>query len=410
MIASAIWLRVFGWVGSDFYTLSTLSVVFSAATAVLLYIHTQKIIAPMLWLASGVVVSQSTIVELYAPVVFLIVLAYHLDARGYRVAPYLVIGLGLATHHLMGLFWIGLVVRDIMVKRQPELSHTSTAGRRLWVFLMPVAVALPFYAYIPIFNDPPYLTIAGNALGDYLNYFTSQTSLIGGLAILGPDYFPSEDLKERAFDFLRVVLQFGPALVPLGIAWRLEWKAGRFFLPLMLAVFFIYYATDLAPQVYTYTMPGIALAIILLSKVELSRLANYAVVLFAFGALIFNFWLYDIKTVDRDQAAYTFYQDLDALPEGSILWSHNRGWEKMTTELYNLDHAETRRPIDTLTIRQPRPGYLELIKKLNRAESHGELFETVVVSKNTAAVVMIPATAARVLGNIDDTVLLEWGP
>ncbi len=412
LMLSASWLWAWQSTGIDqFHLMAATSVVFSAATAGLLYYHTRKIIAPLLWISSGLVISQSTIVELYALISFLIVLAYHLHTLGRLQWTYVVVGLGLAVHHLMGLLWIGLIVRDIIVGRRLE-AHPTLISR----LALPALIALPFYLYIPMANSAPYLTISGDSFANYLHYFTSQTSLIGGLAIFGSGFLPSEDLRERAWDFARIVLSFGPALVFLVIAWRREWTQGRVFLPLMVLTFFVYYATDLAPQVYTYTMPGIALGIILLCKAELSKVANAAILIFASGLLVINFSLYDIgRNLDETQAAAAFYAGLDSLPEGAILWSENRGWEKMTVELWNLnqsndsnDLGDSNEPIDTITIRQPRPNFEELRIRLERAESHGQLFRTVITAPSASGVLITKATAASVLQSIEEHVLLGW--
>ena len=67
--------------GTDFFQLAIWSAVFSAGTATLLYHITKNYLAPLIFIASGVVVSQSTILELYAPVAFLMVLSYYFHTK-----------------------------------------------------------------------------------------------------------------------------------------------------------------------------------------------------------------------------------------------------------------------------------------------------------------------------------------
>ncbi len=377
-------------------------------------------LAPLLFLASGVVVSQSTILELYANVTFLIVLAYHLHSRGYRNWAYAVVGLGLAVHHLMGFMWIGLVVRDILLARQGlpfTPNHTlknivpgeyqSLPSVLVGSIGIPVALASLFYLYIPIVNREPFLTIAGASFSNYVHYFTSQTSLIGGLAIFGDKFVLSEDLRERVWDVLRVVLGgLGPALLALAGAARMEWKAGRVFLPLLVLAFGVYYATDLAPQVYTYTLPAFALAAILITKIDLPAWQSRAIFVFVFVMLGVNLAAYDIgRGIDQGQTARAFYESLGDLPPDSILWGHTHGWEKMTVELYNLDNLTN---IDTLTIRQPRPTAEELIRKVKAAEADGRLFKTVPVDSKTLEVEIRPESALSVLSEVQAQTLVEF--
>src|SRR3990167_3287047 len=226
--------------GSEGWRYSLLSAVFSAGTAAILYAATRRIVAPLVYLASGIVVSQSTILELYAPVTFFIVLAWWLHDMGYRAWGYAAIGLGLAVHHLAGFMFLGLLGKDYIQKQS------------LWTAGWAILIGLPWYAYIPLANRPPYVSVAGESLADYKSFFLSQGGLLGGLAVLSERFALSEDFRERLWDLARILLALGPGLVVLMLAVKAGVRGRRMLLPTVMLGITAYWFTDLDPRVYTY--------------------------------------------------------------------------------------------------------------------------------------------------------------
>lgn len=393
-LLGAAWIRLLDPIGSasEWWRYSLMSAVFSAGTAALLYAATRRIVAPLVYLASGIVVSQSTILELYAPVTFFIVLAWWLHDMGYRGWGYAALGLGLAVHHLAGFMFLGLICKDYIQKRS------------LWTSLWAVAVGLPWYAYIPLANNPPYVSIAGESLADYKAFFLSQGGLMGGLAVMSGRFTVTEDFLERLWDLTRIVLALGPALVVLVLAIRGSVKAKTMFLPIMIGIFTLYWFTDLDPRVYTYLMPAIALAAVMIGMYDRLHLLRIPIVAFSLALIISNLWAYDIggRWVDPNHSAEAFRAELAAIPPNSVVWSYNRGWEAMTAELYNYDHGTRFNSVLMAHYRNDAAEGLEL------AEAEGRLFRTVIVDPESYLVTLERTTTELVLREADEQNLANY--
>ena len=403
-LLGALWLRVVP-IGSEWWQYSLLSAVFSAGTAAILYAATRRIVAPLVYLASGIVVSQSTILELYAPVTFFMVLAWWLHDMGYRAWGYAAIGLGLAIHHLAGFMFLGLVGKDYLQKQS------------LWTAGWAILVGLPWYAYIPLANRPPYVSVAGESLADYKSFFLSQGGLLGGLAVLSERFALSEDFKERLWDLARIVLALGPALVVLALALKTAATKKAWLLPAVMLGITVYWFTDLDPRVYTYLMPAIALAALMIGLYDPkiaahrwfsveghTRQLRHMVVASSVILIAVNLFIYDIggRWLDPHHSAEAFRAELAAIPPNSIVWTYNRGWEAMTAELYNYDHG-TR--FNTVLMAHQRQ---DAVEGLEQAFSQGRLFRTVIVDAESYLVRLEPTTPERVLKEADEQNLANY--
>jgi len=379
-LLGALWVRLIP-IGSEWWRYSLMSAVFSAGTAALLYAATRRLVAPLVYLASGIVVSQSTILELYAPVTFFIVLAWWLHDMGYRAWGYAAIGLGLAVHHLAGFMFLGMLGKDYIL-RQPMRTA-------LWAVL----IGLPWYAYIPLANRPPYVSIAGEGLGAYKKFFFSQGGLLGGLAVLSGQFTISEDFRERLWDLARVVLGQGPALVVLALAIKGCISRRALLLPIMVGVITLYWFTDLDPRVYTYLMPAIALAALMVGLYDRLPQLRMIVSIIAAVGMAFNLFAYDIggRWLDPNHSAEAFRAGLAAIPPNSIVWTYNRGWEAMTAELYNYDHGTH---FNTVLMAHQRQDAAEGIYD---AFQQGRLFRTVIVDAESYLVTLERTTPELVI-------------
>jgi len=306
--------------GDEFWRLAMVSVAASTATAYLLFAITKSLLAPAIFLASGLVVSQSTIVETYALVTLIAVAAYYLHIRGRHISKYIVISAGLATHPLSLLVLLVVLAHDTYLRRRLTSS--------LWAL-----VCLPLYLYVPLVNRPPYHWIRGEGFWDYFNYFTSQAGLIGGIDLLG------RDMLIRLQDFALIICGgFGFALVLVVLGLRRTYRVDPVLVALC-SVFAFYYLFNLAPQTYVYLMPSFAFGAIIATKVDILFLKRLALTA-AVALMLLNLQLYDIgRTLDPSPTSATqFYEQLDSLPNGSVVWTGVRGWETVVVWYYQREN------------------------------------------------------------------------
>ena len=320
--------------GSEFWRLAMVSAVCSAITAVLLYMIARRytsdlkaFLAPLIWLGSALVVSQSTIIETYSLVTLLMVLAYYLHITGHPKAKYLIGAAGIAVHHLIAFVLLVILIEDLR-------KYGWKQGLKYVPLLFLGAVP---YIYIPLANSPPFYWIQGTALGHYINYFFNQVGLVGGLAIAEPDAIL------RVQDFIGIVpLTFGIGLLLIVPAIL---KRENIVLTMLFLLPVLYYATDLAPQTYVYMMPAVAfgglLAIkgaIVVSRYRLWRWLPIAVVVGSLVMMVVNVQFMDIgRTTDREGEAQAFYQSLGKMPQDCTIWIPSGGWGRAVAWLYNSE-------------------------------------------------------------------------
>lgn len=375
------WVFVRIPLGSEFFRLAMVSVIASSLTAVLLYLiakrHTnvlwKQLLAPAIWLGSGLVVSQSTIVESYALVTLTIVAAYYFHLRGNNKLKYLMCAFGLGIHiTLMCLLLVPLIVRD-WYERAPLKPMLFTL------------TGIALYAYIPLANRAPYVWIGGDTLRDYFIYFTNASGLLGGLAIL-----PPHDLIIRLEDFALIFFG-GFAVATILIIHGLieEFKTKQYLLATFFLLPIIYYLTDFASQVYVYLMPSFAFGAILAVKHEWKwKLAPYTAKLALVTAcllIVLNVQMYDLgRTLDPKLTKFLFYNQLDDVPDDALVFG--RGWQ--VCWLYNDDHDTS---IETMTSRFiviEDEEKAQRISKIKEFRDRGKLFRTYVVDSETQETVI----------------------
>lgn len=383
--------------GSDWWRMAAISAVFGAGTAGLLYYHTRSLLAPLLFMASGIVVSQATIVEKYTMVTFFVVLAYHFWVTDRKAWGYGLLGLALAVHHTAGFFWLGFMWADYYNKRPDwKLGWLS------------VAVGLPWYLYLPLANRAPFLHIDGTGLHDYYRYCCSQGFLWGGMAVLDGPLSVAKDFQWRTWDFARILLGgFGPFLALLFFALRDRIKAGMWFLPVMFGLLALYYFTNLDPHIYTYTVLLFALGALMvgtLAKDRIPKAVYAAAVVFAVGAMGWNLYAYNIggALTDPHNSAQRFEAQLAELPSDAVVWSHNRGWEKLTVMRYNFNHGTQ---FDVVNVERPWGTREEIEERLTAAYQEGRLYKTIVTNPRHHVVMVVETTPTAV---IEDLATNRW--
>ena len=338
------WLIVRIPIGSEYFRLCAVSAIAAGVTSLFLYLLAKRytpnrlkaLIAPLVFCASGVVVSQATILDTYAVITLLSVLAFWFHVKRMHRAKYLTIGLGIGIHHLilipLGVLWIA----DVVARRKAGLKIVRPA-MFLWLF------GFLFYAYVLLANHAPYNWIEGNSFSHYMNYFFSQGGLIGGISI------NTDDLLMRFQDFTVIsAVSFGLSgllILPACISAfrRKDLEGVILFFLFMFPI--AYYVTDMAPQVYTYMMPAFAFGGLLAVKgseyYDLKRMQVAVPALVAVTSVFligFNIQTYDIgRNLDKDMVMVRYYESLDKLPDGAYIWTENGGWWRGTVWLYNAD-------------------------------------------------------------------------
>jgi hypothetical protein len=255
------WMIVRIPIGTEFWRLSAVSSLAAGITALLLFIIARRytpskvkaLVAPLIFCASGVVVSQATILDSYSLTTMLSVLAFYLHLKDKIKSKYFVLALGLGVHHLI-LFPLAYIWLADVVKRH----KTKQKMFRPAMFIP--ALGLLFFVWVFLINRPPYNLISGESLRDYATYFFGQGSLIGGLAVSSLN-----DVVRRAQD-ATLILSLGFGLSTLMI-FPMVWKCFKTkgvealdnkILALLYISPIIYYVTDKDPQTYVYTIMAFA--------------------------------------------------------------------------------------------------------------------------------------------------------
>lgn len=397
LILGGLWLRVFPF-GAEYWRLALLSAIPAAATAILLYHHTRNLLAPIVWMASAIVVSQATVAEIYGLTVCLMVLGWHLHQTGHKALAYVALGLGCGVHH-----WAAIMLAAVFAWDWAASLKTKAPSVRY--LLLAIAVGAPWYLYIVLANREPYFSIGGNSPMDYMSYLFSQGGLFGGLSVLlGQPVRVSPDFLMRFGDFARVVgAGFGiPALILLAggsyYAWRRS-GADRM-LVILAGAFLCHYFWNADPHTHTYTMPAFAFGGILIAQAKLPRwnlALKGAALLTGVGLMVFNAYYYDIQgpKLDSQAAAVDYYRQLDALPEGAVLWSGGRDWEYTTALLYGMAEHDDYMRIDRIQGVKPSRSLAEVWTVLQEAEWEGRLYESQMVDMAAHTVQIVPAQSAR---------------
>ena len=387
-ITNAVWMRMFSF-GTEYGTVAILSAVYSAITAGLLYLITRNILAPLLWISSAIVLSQSTILELYTLMTLMMVLGYYAYIKDKRVLAYFILGLGVAVHHICGLGFVALIVTDFINKRslKPALAF----------FLV-----IPLFIYIPLTNRPPYYMIGGNLPVDYIKYFfQTAAGLAGGLPL-----WPADNIYGRLWDLVRVTGGgLGLSLVLVYLTVKNNWKEH---LPTLLMGLLplMYYITTSDSKSYFTTLPTIAFLAILATKYDWRSLKIVCSIICS-GLIIMNIFLYDFgRAIDKDQSAVQFYNQLEDLPPGSVLetcWCISNSIYVNMTYLYNLENEDDIYIVDTEFFRMFGGRGLDgkltskdiWVDRIENAEKEGKLFR--VKAESFLEGNIVPASSKEVL-------------
>lgn len=393
-LTNAGWIRIFSF-GTEYGSIAILSAVYSAITAGLLYLITRSVLAPLLWISSAIVLSQSTILELYTLTALIMLLGYYAYTKDKRVLAYFIFGLGLAVHHTSGLGFVALVINDFINKRslKPALAF----------FL-----CIPLFLYVPLTNRPPYYMIGGESLSDYTDYFFKAASGVAG----GLPLWPLSNIYERLWDVSRVLLGgLGISLVLSYLAARSNWREH---LPLILLGLLplVYYVTSSDSKAYFSILPTIAFLAILATKYDWKSLKITCSIICS-CLIVMNIFLYDFgRVIDKEQTAVQFYNQLQELPPGSALetcWCADQYNYINMTYLHNLENDDDIYIINTEFLRMFSGLGLDgnptsedrWLNTIVTAEREGKLYQVQPGSFLTGNIV--PVTSEEFLHNYIDT-------
>jgi hypothetical protein len=283
---------------------------------------------------SALVISQSTIVQTYSLITMFSVGAFYFAiAKRWKLMG-LMLGLGIATHPLMGAIFI------IMLIGYKEY-------RKNWKALLITLSFGLFYLYIPLrANITPDLYLrngTSNLLLAISNEINVILSLTGTLSIL--------DFPKRLLDTIGVVVLSVGVLMIIPIIMYFKqngyYKNVIFWLCIIpIAIF----ATDLDAQTYDYmllAMPFLAIVacISLNSMIKNNKIKKWFVVtsvIVLLGIGTYNVNYFDIgRTLDPNMAIAQTYSELAEIPNGSIFISSN-----FMAQKYNVDNDRHINEID----------------------------------------------------------------
>ena len=315
---------------NPFWLLAILSAAFASATAYVLYRLTHSVIAPILYTVAGVVISQATIPEIYTTVTFFMVLAYYFYTQRKLKRTALALSLALAVHHLAIFMAAGILLREWWMKKPIGKMLLITLSGGLW------------YAYIPlttIWHPVHQMDLLGTeqGIGRFIRYFFSQGMVPLGISPL------SQDMVNRLGDYTVVMLGSLSVIAPLAIWYMIKmWKRKDRLLLVLVILISLWYMLDLDPNTYTYLVPAIALVAIVVA----TQVTKFTLPL-VYGALlvlpVIGLLAYDIdRNLDpTPTTARQFLTQLETLPEGSTVFTYNRGWEWLTTRLGGVHSEQT---------------------------------------------------------------------
>lgn len=328
-------------IGTDSWRLGLMSAMATLGGMIFVYLTIRELlksnirvrlfsfIAALIFGSSMLVISQTGIVQLYALVTMLSLGAYYFSLKKRWVLVAVMIGLGLAVHHLIVLTWV------VLFFSYRELRNWKIIGISL-LFLL-------FYLYQPItkyFIDAPNNWV-NMSLGEYI-----QTNIGTGIMLIGS--LSIWDFPSRMMNIFGIIIvSLGIACIPL-VLWIYRSKTWKSTLLWLFILPIGYYAIDLAPDVAKYMEASIGfgaiIAVLGLSKLNIKW--SYFVIVVACGLLLFNINYFDIgRTLDRRLSAQKYYdEELPKIPDNGILLT-NSVWQWQETLLYNTEKKRNIVPI-----------------------------------------------------------------
>jgi len=336
---------VLGLPGNDAWLLSLfLSLIPSILTCILIFlILKKKVTNPLIpymgslvYAGSHIVLSQSTIPEIYSLMTLFIVLAYYLVENGKPKWAVISTSAGLAISYLPGLAFIIFMI-----------LYRNYRKKWYWIFsFLPLYFALPFLIREPFIST---FRLNGEAIYWFIMYHGQLTFSI-----------PIWELPGRIYEYGQVLLvSFSITLIPIIAGWFKERKLFWLSFP-----FIVYVLTTLGPLSYWHIMPAVAFMAIsagigieaAANKVKLR--VNYAVSVICLVSLVLlgvNIYNFDIgRTLDPEPTgARQFLMDLEAVEDNSVIVC----WDTCTyAGVYYYNSTTGKNLIGILPVIRPNAG------------------------------------------------------
>jgi hypothetical protein len=344
-------------IGTDYWRLAIMSSVFALGCLIFTYLIVRQLlkdnpknrlyalIAVLVFGSSMMLISQAVVVVPFTMVTMFSLAAFYFALKKKWAWVAIMLGCGLATHHLILITWVVLI---LFFKEM-----------RNWKRILITLAFVLFYLYIPLskmFSDQPDMWLNTDIKGFLQDNIFTLSGLAGGVAIW--------DLPKRIFElmgFWGVCFTIG--LIPLAwFVWKQKyWKNPLFwlfFLP------WIYAETSLDPHVSRYALAGVGFGavIIALALTKLKMRWVGAVGLSSIIMLGYNGWFFDFgKNIDPNLTATKFYnEEYPKVKDGQIFINMLPGGEWEMTFYYNK--KEGRHIIPICMGMLPNPAYQEQLK------------------------------------------------
>ncbi len=316
--------------GSDSWRMAVMAVLSTIGGMLFVYLTVKELlkdnqrrrtyatVGALIFGSAMLVVSQAIIVQLYALITMLCLGSFYFVVKKRWLLSAVMIGAGLAVHHLILIPWIVLLI-----------SHKEM---RRWKTILVSLSFLVFYLYMPVATRLAGVDYwANSSISDFFRTNLGTANLlIGGLAVW--------DFPARLFSTMgMLVVSFGLATIPL-IWWLWKTKKWKSELLWLFALPIVYYVVHLAPDTMKYAEQSIGFGAIIaalgLSKLNIKWV--YAVAGVAITLLAFNVNYFDVgRTLDPNLSAQKFYdEELPKIPDGQIYLT-NTGWAWQMSLLYN---------------------------------------------------------------------------
>ena len=300
--------------GNDVSKITLLSIVTGAVMVMFTYMIARNItkkthlgiIAAIVVLGCTIVLSQATVLEQYTVAGALLMAFFYFYQQEKLLWAFVFLGLTTAVHEVGLVFFVLFLVIEFS---------------RIKVFLK----YIPVYA---LFGLVPYFLILGMMVShstpklmagflslESLNSYGGNTTVAAALALT--------EAPRRLSDMAMILLPaLGFALVPIILTFKQPWDTKK----KVVIVFFLFilwfYITNLFPSVWKWLAMVIPL-LVCMAMVALDKLPNWHKRTVALGATVFcvvNIFAFNANILAHDKPLATeYYQDLQALPDGSCV-------------------------------------------------------------------------------------------
>ena len=275
--------------------------------------------------ASFIVWTQSTLPEVYSITAMLMVMATYFVFKDRLYLAAICLSLGIGTHHMIVWALVPLALYLWWIKRH---EHANVS----W-FKLTVIVTLGFLTYIQV-------VVCAHFPNETTNGFRSLFTQTGG-ALPMAFQLSMNLVPQRTFEF--VVLLFPFTCVGLPLLWYLKRSKEVVLLVTLAALPILYYYMSIPPQWVTFTVPGIAFLAVLIGlgagyaeKQGVHKYVLTLVLVLLLLGMVFNLAYYDVgRNVDPSPStARQYFDSLEGLPDGSIVYSHTWGHAWIQTFYY----------------------------------------------------------------------------